>query len=302
MSYSKKNEDYKEPEKLNEEEKPDEAEKSKKTILRLIRNYKIEVILMILAVISAVSYIYISNENVRRKQELSKELKKTYSYQVYIDSDSDSDDLLNTLYDGFYGMSEDMYFKYQVKNIGDTVSHYEVADSAVSGRAEGKINLTVTELEKPEECSLIEKVQGGAYIRLKVELENLMAEDCIVSINTMRLFIMDDKGYQIFDSAYELDTPGLGPKLEECGDKLDCYYYAIDMSQVGQYVPIELNSKNHQWMLIKKGETITYNLYYEISETIVDDSRLVFANGAAHQKNGYNNMGFSIYLNRQPED
>lgn len=299
MNCSKKKENN-ELYKLNKPDKPEKTNKPENRFLRFIKTYKIEAMLMIMVVLSAAVYILLNSENARREEELRGESKRSYSAEV--DIDEDSSDLVNTLYNDFYTVSKDIYFKYQVKYIGDTFSYYEIADSAVSGRVSGRINLSVTEIEKTEECSLIKKVQGGTYIRLNVKLKNLMSEDCVVSINNWRLFIMDDDGYEVIDSAYELNASGVGPKLEECGDKLDCYFLSFGSTGVGQYVPVELNSHNMQWILLKKEKSITFNVYYEIPEEIVDDSRLVYSSGAALPGNEYNNMGFSVYLNRQSEE
>lgn len=300
MNCSKKNKENNKPPKLNKRDKPEKTNKPESRFLRFIKKYKIEAMLVIMAVLSAAVYILLNSENGRREQELREESKRSYSAEV--DIDEDSSDLVNTLYNDFYTVSKDIYFKYQVKYIGDTFSYYEIADSAVSGRVGGRINFVVTEVEKPEECSLIKKVSGGAYIKLKIKLENLMDEDCVVSINSWRLFIMDDDGYEVTNPAYQLNVSGLGPKLEECGDKLDCYFYSFGSTGVGQYAPAELNSYNMQWILLKKEKSITFNVYYEIPEEIIDDSRLVYSSGAALPGNEYNNMGFSVYLNRQSEE
>ncbi len=289
--------------KSKENNKPDKSEKSNKlgkTALRFIIEYKIEVILVILAVLSAAAYIFINGEDNRRKLELRGESNKLYS--VKVDIDQDSDDLINVLYNDDYTVSKDIYFKYQVKCIGDTAGYYDWTDSAESGRVEGRLNLTVTEVEKPKECSLIEKVQGGAYIRLNVKLENLMAEDCVFYVNSWRLFIMDEDGYEVVNAAYTLNGSGFGPKLEECSDRLDSYFMLMGNNGFGQYVPVKLNSNNMQWILLEKGKSITFNIYYEIPEEIVDDSRLVFSNGAVPRGYEYNNMGVSVYLNRRSEE
>lgn len=271
----------------------------KKFAVNLVREFKVELILGLLVAVLGTSYMLLSNRNIIREIELRRESVNTYP--VKVDIGVDSDDLINTMYDSDYTVSRDIYFKYQMKNVGETLSYYETADSVAQNRINGRVNIAVTAVERLDECPLIKKVKGGTYIRLTVHMENLMDDDCLICMNYLRCILVDDNGCEVIDEAYKWDGFRECLSLEECGDRLDCYFLSFGNGN-GQFVPVGLNEARIQYILFKKGESKTFNLVYGIPEEVADDSRLSLSNAATVTDNVYNNKGFSIYLNRQSEE
>ncbi len=275
------------------------SDKCREIIVGFIKEFRVELILALLVAVSGASYIWLTYTNTVKERALRKESQNKYTFKV--DIEEDSDNLIDTLYNDNYSVSKDIYLKYQVKNVGQTLGYYAIESSVDGGSSCGRVNIMVTEVEKLNEYPLFEKVEGGACIRLTIKAENLMGEDSLICANGWRCMLIDDNGYEII-GGNQLECEGNSLKLEECGYKLKCYgmYQKADNS-VG-YRPIAVNGSEMQYILFQKGESKTFKIVYYIPEKIVDDRRLVFTNGGALSSYAYENNGFSIYLNRHSEE
>jgi len=270
----------------------------RKIIGRFIKEFRVELILALLVAASGASYICLTYTNTVKERELRKESQNKFAIEV--DIEKDSDNLADTLYNDIYVVSRDIYLKYQVGNVGSSLGYYATEVSAGGGRSYGRVNIAVTEVEKLKEHPLFEKVEGGACIRLTVKVENLMEEDSLICVNGWRCMLVDDDCCEII-GGNELEYEGDSIRLEECGDKLICYTFFPQIDNSTGYRPIAVNGSSIQYILFEKGESKTFKIVYYVPEKIVDDSRLVFANGGRGGDEYMNNY-FDIYLNRHSEE
>lgn len=267
-----------------------------KTVAGYIKEFKIEITLAVVVALAGSLYICLSFGN-RYGERLRTDTLNTYKSDAEIETDAEN--LVDNLYDKTYTLSKDIYLKYQVKNLGDTVGYCEMTTAVAGGNTSGRVNLTVTEVERLKEYPLIKKQYGGAYISLTVKVESLMAEDLLFRINALRCVLMDDSGYEVVDAENSIGGVDNGPKLEECGDRLDCYTWAFGSGGgSGQFVPVKANSVSIQHLMIKRGESKTFRMVFQIPEDILEDDSLSLTNGMVDSQREYSNTGFGIYLNR----
>ena len=266
-----------------------------KTVAGYIKEFKTEIVLAVVVALAGSLYICLSFGN-RYGERLRTDTLNTYKSEAEIETDSEN--LMDNLYDKNYTLSKDIYLKYQVKNLGDTVGYYEMTTAVDGGNTSGRVNLTVTEVERLKEYLLIKKQYGGAYISLTVKVESLMAEDILFRINALRCVLMDDSGYEVVDAEHNIGGVDNGPKLEECGDKLDCYGLVFGGEGSGQFVPVKANSASIQHIMLKRGESKTFKMVFQIPEDILEDDSLSLTNGMVDSQREYSNTGFGIYLNR----
>ncbi len=256
-------------------------------------------------------------ENVGGDKELSSKQLSDPMYSLYNLQIGDNE-LESKMYTGVFYVRKNVFGKYNVANKGDKVSFFNHKTGVASADVkDGETQLVLESVEimdtppKSMDLSASPVVDGFKYVALNMRMYNCIGEDYVEMLRGYGLGIINDNYIFMGDKKYEgignyTYGKGFGLAYIEYGDDCVLCENLAPSGNVMSIVPSQNIKYDKVWVLIPKGESVSFTLYYHIPKEYVTNADLALGDGLtggggsvnSAKEGNYTTSGFRIYVNK----